>query len=432
MKNVLQKIITFSFVVFLGGTMILSLIFGPQEALISLSKNKKDLLNYSFTPAYFKTVTAAAGDACTSGVFLRARFIDLYGALQKAMGKSIIWESDPDKTIMIGSDGKLYPHGNITMSDFDYTVEKKDFGVYAKQLCDLGAFVKSEGAELVFFQAPARYNPDRVSLPVPVSDTGREDVDSMYDELKADDNVIVLNSQILYKKAGMSFDDLFFKTDHHWNIRTAFWAFGEICGALNEKGFGIDKAFYDPENYETETVKNSFLGSYGVKTGGPFAGYDDFDLIYPKFETDYVTTICKDPYQSIGTGGKTESRGDFTQAIIASFDGMKNRKTKIIYGNYISSDRCEIIIRNSKAATDKKALILKDSYGIPVSAFLSTCFEEVVILDPRYYTERTICDYISDYKPDAVILIYAPGDYYSVFFDFGIPEWTKAAAGVRG
>ena len=165
---------------------------------------------------------------------------------------------------------------------------------------------------------------------------------------------------------------------------------------MNEKGFNIDHEYFDLDHYKVETLKNSYLGTYGVKTGGLFAGYDDYDLIYPKFETEYTKSISKDPYQLIETGGKIETSGDFTQAVISSFSDMKSKKSKVIYSNYVASDRCEVHIQNKKAATNKKALVLKDSNGLPVSAFLSTCFEELVLLDPRYYTEGTVCDYISD------------------------------------
>lgn len=419
MKNLYNKIVVYIFIGFISVTLFCSLIFGFNDIRGTLSENKDKLLDFKLTSSYFNNVVDVVEDAYTDGIFLRDQYVDLYGGMQRAIGKSIIWESDPNKTIMIGSDGKLYSSGNITMNFADYTINESQLNSYAEKLSELGAFANSNGAQLVFFQAPARYDSDYVQLPIAVNDGSRENVNYLYEQLINDDYLIVLNSQYLYKEDNLNFTDLFFKTDHHWNIKTAFWAYSEICIALNEKAFGINESYFDLNNYNIETINNSYLGSLGVRTGGLFAGYDDFDLIYPNFDTDYIKTISRVQNQSIENGGSIEYKGSFAEAVLSSYNLIKNKKATITFGTYISSDRSEVIIKNNKAATDKKAIIIKDSFGLPVSAFLSTCFEEEIILDPRYIHDKTIKDYISDYKPDAVILVYNPGVYESTFFNFG-------------
>lgn len=419
MKNsVFNKILVFVFSGFISLNLLFTFVFGYGNIRASLSENKAKFLNVNLSSSYFHDVFDSLEEAFTKGVFMRENYIDLYGGLQRATGKSIIWGDDSNKTIMIGSDGKLYPSGNITMNFSDYSVDEEMLKSLVKKTRDLGSFTKQNGSELFFFQAPARYDPDYVTLPIKIKDNSKENIDYMFNELKDDDNVCILNSQLLYKEQGIKFDDLFFKTDHHWNIKTAFWAYGEICKALNEKGFGIDEIFYDINNYNIETIKNSYLGSLGANTGGLFLGYDDFDLISPKFDTDYTKEICKIQNQSIKKGGKIEYRGSYTEAVLSAYNDTKNKKTKIIFGTYVSSDRSEVVIRNNNSATKKRALIIKDSFGLPVSAFLSTCFEEEIILDPRYQNDKTLYEYILDYKPDAVIIIYNPGTYNNTFFNF--------------
>ena len=417
-KNVLNKIIVFVFAGFISLNLVFTLTFGYGEIISSLSENKDKILNVKLSSSYVRDVFGSVEDAFTKGVFMRDNYVDLYGGLQRATGKSIIWSDSSNKTIMIGSDGKLYSSGNITMNFSDYSVDEEKLKSFAKRTSDLGLFSKQNGAELVFMQAPARYDPEYVSLPIRIKDKEKADVNYVYNELKDDGNVCVLNSQLLYKEQGIPFEDLFFKTDHHWNVKTAFRAYCEICKALNEKGFGIDESFYNIDNYNVETVERSYLGSLGVNTGGWFSGYDDFDLISPKFDAEYVKEICRIQNQSIEKGGKIEYRGSFTEAVLSSYNDVKNKKGKVIFGTYVASDRSEVIIRNNNSATGKRALILKDSFGLPVSAFLSTCFEEEIIIDPRYINDKTVYEYISDYKPDAVIMIYNPGAYNDTFFNF--------------
>ena len=46
-----------------------------------------------------------------------------------------------------------------------------------------------------------------------------------------------------------------------------------------------DEEALDIKNYEVNTYRNWFLGSIGKRVGIYYAGIDDIDLIYPKFDT---------------------------------------------------------------------------------------------------------------------------------------------------
>ncbi|MBO4251835.1 MAG: hypothetical protein J5911_04140 [Clostridia bacterium] len=419
MKKVYERIISIIFVGFISITLLFSLLFNWHTMLESLYENKDKILNVRLSSEYVKDVIDSIDSAYTEGVFFRKQYIDIYGGLQKMSGKSIIWDSNPNNTIMIGSDGKLYSSGNITMNFADYYSNKDILNKYAEAVSDLSMFTTQNDVDLLFFQAPARYDADEISLPIKISDTSKDNVDYLYSQLKDNTDLTVLNSQILYKEQDIDFADLFFKTDHHWNIKTAFWAYSEICKALNNYyDYKIPELYFNIDNYINYVIPSSYLGSLGVRTGGLFAGRDDFDLIYPKFETDYVKTICKVDNLDISRGGGIQYKGKFEEVILSDVNKLKSKKSEIIFGSYVSSDRSEVIIENRKSATDKKVLILKDSFALPVSAFLSTCFAETRLLDLRYQHEKSVKEYILDYAPDAVLIIYNPGAYSDTFFNF--------------
>jgi len=417
MKKIYYKIVVYVFVGFISLTLVCSFVVSYKDIISSLYESKETIFSFEFSSSYFNKVIDIVDNIYSNNVFLHRRYVDLFGGMQRAIGKSIIWESDPNKTIMIGSDGKLYSSGNITMNFADYTINENQLNSYAEKLSDLGAFANSNGAQLVFFQAPARYDSEYVQLPIAVNDSSRENVNYLYEQLINDNNLIVLNSQYLYKEQNIGFEDLFYKTDHHWTVKTAFWAYIEICKVFNEIGIGIDQYYYDISNYNYETEKNAFLGSLGERVGELYVGRDDFDLIYPKFDTDYIKLASAVYNKSITQGGSNTLEGGFTDAIL-SYEAIKTKQIKVTLGSYVSGDISEVIIKNKKPATDKKILILKDSFALPVSAFLSTCFEEEIILDPRYYNEKTIYEYIAEYQPDVVLVLYNPNAYNSTFFNF--------------
>ena len=61
--------------------------------------------------------------------------------------------------------------------------------------------------------------------------------------------------------------------------------------------------------------------------------------------------------------------------------------------------------RNADAPYRKKILVLKDSFAMPVAAFLCTQFSAVDVIDPRKFAICDIPSYVLATKPDAVLLM---------------------------
>ena len=76
------------------------------------------------------------------------------------------------------------------------------------------------------------------------------------------------------------------------------------------------------------------------------------------------------------------------------------------YGTYLSGDVPEGIIKNKDIKNGKKLLILKDSYANAMIPFFTSHFEETRFLDLRFYTEKTVKDYIKDNDIDAVLFVH--------------------------
>ena len=87
---------------------------------------------------------------------------------------------------------------------------------------------------------------------------------------------------------------------------------------------------------------------------------------------------------------------------------------------YNGGNAAFVKIVSPNAKNKKKVLIIKDSFGNPISCFLATEFTEVDVIDPRYYSYSSIAEYISMTKPDAVIEVLTIGDTYgTTFFNWG-------------
>ena len=74
---------------------------------------------------------------------------------------------------------------------------------------------------------------------------------------------------------------------------------------------------------------------------------------------------------------------------------------------YFGGDYPEVIIKNN-TLNNGKILLIKDSFSLPFAAYLSTVVGEIHMIDLRYYKQQTVLDYIDDYQPDMVIILYNP------------------------
>ena len=79
---------------------------------------------------------------------------------------------------------------------------------------------------------------------------------------------------------------------------------------------------------------------------------------------------------------------------------------KVFLFNLLSNFRK---IHNENSSNGKKILVLKDSFGRVVTPYLALGVDETSVIDLRHFT-GSLKSYIEEYKPDAVIMLYYPGN----------------------
>ncbi|MBQ7865034.1 MAG: hypothetical protein IJ350_01595, partial [Clostridia bacterium] len=93
------------------------------------------------------------------------------------------------------------------------------------------------------------------------------------------------------------------------------------------------------------------------------------------------------------------------------------------YFAYVGGNYTLVVHRNGQAPVDLKVLLIKDSFAPPLESFMSTVFTAVDALDPRYYTDKTIADYIRQNEPDVVMLAVNPnGLDLKEYYTFETPD----------
>jgi len=230
--------------------------------------------------------------------------------------------------------------------------------------------------------------------------------------------VPLLNLAEKMEEQNMTLEESYFITDHHWTPETGLWATGEILKKMKELyGYEYDESFTLIDNYNVKVYEDYFLGAQGKMVGRFYSplGVDDFSLITPKFKTD-LTVSHKDIVK----------KGEFHETVL----DLSNIEKKDFYGKncyvtYTGGDFPEQKIENNLIDDGKKVLFLKDSFACAVTPFLSLNTDKLSILDIRIglrgegYIE-SVYDYIDEFKPDYIIVLYSGLE----IFDWNTDKYT--------
>lgn len=274
----------------------------------------------------------------------------------------------------------------------------------AKTLAEFSDFLENGGIEFLYVQAPHKTDLSGENMPVGLVNTSNENADAFLKNL-SEKGVETLDLRPILAPDAETAKKYFYNTDHHWNNDGAFLAYGEILSALNEKfpEANIDMSYADESNWETTVYEDRFLGSLGKRVGIYFGGVDDYKLYTPKFETDM--------YFSVNQKRTIFQKGDFVTANVLKDKYLTNTPdyfAENTYCTYIGGDYPLVQHRNSLVKNGLKVLIIKDSFTLPIQAFLSTAVQEIDVLDPRHFKNISIAEYAELTQPDIVIMMTNP------------------------
>ena len=194
-----------------------------------------------------------------------------------------------------------------------------------------------------------------------------------------DDSVKKVN---LYNVLGdHASEPIYLRTDHHWAPLGAYYAAEEFAK--------IAKVPFKPlSNYE-EKVVHRYVGTmYGYsKDISLKRAPEDFIYYEPKgieYETTYYGYNIDKDYKV--TGVRAASKGPF-------FWKYKDG-SGAAYSTYMASDS-QIVKVQTGTKNKRRLIILKDSFGNLLPGFLFYSFEEIHVIDHRYFT-RNMKDYVNN------------------------------------
>jgi len=353
--------------------------------------NAKEVLQ-NYKDGTTRGVRALAADAESVDAIVYP-FVNLNGAFQNVMQRDYIYDADP------ANDTIKKKSGYIVSIPSGYSDE--DVAAAADKLKASADWLAAYDIPLVYIQAPSKMSiSSDEAMPGITNHTYAKNA-LFREKAKALGIDYVDSTDWL---TGTDAD--FYRTDHHWTTEACFDVAAGICTHLRDRyGIETDASVLDRNGYEFTVHKNAFLGAEGRRTGIWYTGLDDFTEITPVFDTDFDITI------SDKDGNVSERHGSFADTVMDKSKDVSHYSFEdSAYYEYWSGDYGRIHAVNKKAPDAPKVLVFKDSYGVPVTAFLTNAFSEMDIIDIRYYSDdKSVKDIITEEQPDAVLYIYGTG-----------------------
>lgn len=331
---------------------------------------------------------------------LKDSFINLNGLFARLVGKRT------DNGVV------LLNNGMLTFEE----VEPAQTDNQADRVKELSNCLKEKGIPFLYVQAPYKVDINNEMVPKGVQNCTNDNLDQFVDALNQN-GVETLDLRNWISLDQKQINQYFYVTDHHWNSEGAFVGFQKIAAYIQNvfPQISIDDKVLEKASWTQHKLSNWFLGTHGKRVGSYFAGTDDLIWYTPNFKTE---SSCAIPI------GKVIYKGDFVDANIRMeyTDGQDYFHSNP-YLIYIGGDYGLVQHRSMSARANLKLLMIKDSYMLPVQAYLSTVFEEIDVIDLRHYTEGTLMQYIENTNPDMVIMMYSDSSLgNSEMFEFGVTE----------
>lgn len=304
--------------------------------------------------------------------------------------------SSPDSTVNPGDGGdstpveqfdRVFVKGNRAFEIYKFSASASDR--YAAVIN--AAAEKMNGAEVYNLIVPLSYS---VNLTKKEQEQiGASDVEDaisyMYGKMSSRVHTVEVFSGLLAHRE----EYLYFRTDHHWTARGAYYAYEAFCGATGQSALPLDGW----RKYEFQ----GFLGSLYRSAGQPSslsAAPDTVEAWLPN-STNSMRTLLAD--------SKTYT-DDYPIIRLSTDTYYEAAGSK--YNCFIAGDNplTEIHNPNPETTNGKSIVVVKESYGNAFVPFLVDQYESVYVVDYRYFknaTGKTLPQLVEEIGADQVLFL---------------------------
>lgn len=287
----------------------------------------------------------------------RNSFVKLKNKVELLSGKTKI------NNVFIGRDGYLIE---------EYKTSKK----LDKFINVINKFKNNNDVSVTLMLVPNSVLINEDKLPYMASTINQyDDIKYVYSKVDADTidlYDILVNNNKKYQ--------MYYKLDHHWTSYGAYFAYVEYAKKYNLN-------YLELNEYDIEEVTDIFYGTLYSK------------VIMDKIKGEKIHIFNKDEDLLVKyyLGNNIVTKNSLYEY------SYLDKKDK--YSIFLNNNNPLVTIKNNLVNNNKKIIVIKDSYANSFIPFLTSNFEEVHVIDPRYYKE-SISNYINEFNIEQVLFLY--------------------------
>lgn len=285
---------------------------------------------------------------------LRDNWISLKSINEYILGKI------ENNGIIYGNDGELF-------EKFDTLDEEK----LKNNVNAINNFAETYYDKVSLMIIPSSYEIYKENLPMGSPIIMQEElINKIYNFSSFTNNIYVMKELLDNKNSY-----IYYKTDHHWTTYGSYLAYCNFIDSINGNKVNL-------ENFKEVELPN-FYGTYYSKAK-PFniepdvMTYYDFNNLTMEIAGDKI-------YDSIYDYSK---------------ENLRDKYSLFLYGNNPLT-----IIKNKDIKNNKKILVIKDSFGNSLVPFLTQNYEEVHVIDLRYFSSK-LSNYLAENNFEDILIVY--------------------------
>ena len=249
-----------------------------------------------------------------------------------------------------------------------FTKNTGDCSIFDKNISIINQFTEGIDNDVTVAIAPNACGviKERVPAGFPVVDQ-RSKLDGFYS-----DNSLLSSARVVNLLCALEAHEdeyIYYRTDHHWTTLGAYYAYCEMFDeSINKDGLSVSNS---DEFYGTLYAKYK-----GINVEPDYITY--YDIPVKKYITD-----------------EEERDGLYDYSKLSVFDkyGM------FMWGNF---GRCDI---KTNTENGKKAIVFKDSYANSLLPFMTYNYEDITVIDLRYYAD-SVKELMNEASGADVLFIY--------------------------
>ncbi|MEG2353205.1 MAG: DHHW family protein [Clostridium sp.] len=178
-------------------------------------------------------------------------------------------------------------------------------------------------------------------------------------------------------------EEIYYRTDHHWTSLGAYYGYNAASKSMGFKPYALD-------DFERRILSDKFYGTLYSKFNNKRVEPDKVEAFRLKNNLKHSLYYVDEDQRYDGL-----YREEFLE--------KKDKYSVFLGGNHSEVEITTDIKDGNKS--DKKLLVIKDSYGHSMVPFLANHYEEIDMIDLRYY-KKDINKYIDENHIDEVLVIY--------------------------